>query len=263
MSPFTQLTNPPFNINQNHYTSIDRNLNPLLSFLDEFDRHFSHRHRFMTCFIPRFDLEEDQDRYYLYGELPGAKVEEVGVEVQDGNKLIIWGATRRDGLGRNEGREGEEEFVNVKKEEAGHENLEDGHNSQEQQTNGKGKEAAEEPNPPRQLHHPTGNITQGFQHGYVPAQTNPNAYQAPPTNNSNIRVLLSERLVGEFNRTFAFPSPIAEEGIQASMEDGVLKVIVPKRLPNEKEKGKRVPIFRGKGRKSQDGKREVVGGPDY
>jgi len=59
--------------------------------------------------------------------------------------------------------------------------------------------------------------------------------------------LLSERLGGDFRRTFAFPSAVREEGVQASMENGVLSLVVPKRqLEGTRERGRRIQVLRGK-----------------
>ena len=38
----------------------------------------------------------------------------------------------------------------------------------------------------------------------------------------------SERSVGEFARTFGFPTPIDQDKVKASLKDGVLHVVVPK-----------------------------------
>ncbi|KAK0666648.1 HSP20-like chaperone [Cercophora samala] len=46
--------------------------------------------------------------------------------------------------------------------------------------------------------------------------------------NATIRYLLKERFVGDFAREFAFPGPLQEFDIGASLENGVLKVVVPK-----------------------------------
>jgi len=62
---------------------------------------------------------------------------------------------------------------------------------------------------------------------------------------AGMKVLLSERLVGDFNRTFAFPTPIVEEGIRATMENGVLSLLIPKRVKSNREEGRRIPIVQG------------------
>jgi len=47
---------------------------------------------------------------------------------------------------------------------------------------------------------------------------------------------ISERNVGEFARTFSFPVPIDQEGVQASMKNGVLSVVVPKATKSQSRK---------------------------
>jgi hypothetical protein len=37
----------------------------------------------MYCFIAHFDLEEDDPCYYLYGEVSGAKVEDITIEAHN------------------------------------------------------------------------------------------------------------------------------------------------------------------------------------
>ncbi|KAL2430824.1 30 kDa heat shock protein [Exophiala dermatitidis] len=45
---------------------------------------------------------------------------------------------------------------------------------------------------------------------------------------------VSERQVGEFARSFAFPNPVDQDNVKASLKNGILSVIVPKL---EKSKG--------------------------
>ena len=52
-----------------------------------------------------------------------------------------------------------------------------------------------------------------------------------------------ERTYGSFERTFTLPSTVDSEKIQASFEDGVLTVILPK---VEKAKPREIPVLSGK-----------------
>jgi HSP20 family protein len=73
-------------------------------------------------------------------------------------------------------------------------------------------------------------------------------YMGPEVHNGTVignRVLLNERLAGDFHRTFAFPCPISDDAVKAMMENGVLKVVVPKREVGEVRRGRKVPIIRG------------------
>lgn len=43
-----------------------------------------------------------------------------------------------------------------------------------------------------------------------------------------LRYWASERSVGEFQRTFSFPSRVDQDGVKASLKNGILSVVVPK-----------------------------------
>ncbi|KAF8849407.1 HSP20-like chaperone [Acephala macrosclerotiorum] len=242
MSPFSQLRSLPGV--GGYGGGIDRDFSPILNYLDEFDRHFSSRHRFINCFIPRFDLEEDAHNYYLYGDLPGATIETISIEAHSNNTLAISGKTTRSGpplppqTDAPESTGETSDFVKVQVEDQGHKN-ETGPGSAAPPV---APEHAEKtgvkpyyPPPPTQGGHP--------QHERHRTYSNE---QSAPYNPSGHRVLLSERLVGDFHRTFAFPSPVVEEGVKASLENGVLSLVVPKKEGgSEKERGRRVPIVHG------------------
>jgi HSP20 family molecular chaperone IbpA len=255
MSPFSNLNLAAGGTGYGN--GIDKNFSPILNYLDEFDRHFSGHHRFINCFIPRFDLEEDPHNYYLYGDIAGATANDITVEAQDDHTLVIYGKTVRPGPPRGEGEElnakEDQEFVNVMVED--HERV---HHPDRKNSNpvlsGEGQETgtaslqsrptaiAETPSfpppPPTQqvhMHHQRHSTISEGQHLH-----------------SNHRVLLSERLVGDFHRTFAFPQPVVEEGVRASMENGILSLVVPKREKSEEPKrGRKVPIMHGNWWKGQ------------
>jgi len=226
MSPFTQ-----FNSNLGYGGGIDKNFSSILNYLDEIDRHFSHHHRFLNCFIPRFDLEEDAHSYFLYGDIPGARVEDINIEAHDNHTLAIEGHTHHVSSPLPQSSEakqyppehpehtpgeGEDPFVKV---------------------NVDNKERGDAQPKDNNAVIPT--------HPYHARSTSfiPPPHHPPPSEQR--RHLLSERLVGDFHRTFAFPSPVQEEGVQASMENGVLFVVVPKRESTEIKKGRKIPISSG------------------
>ncbi|UKZ63195.1 uncharacterized protein TrAtP1_004425 [Trichoderma atroviride] len=51
---------------------------------------------------------------------------------------------------------------------------------------------------------------------------------------------LTERSVGEFSRTFNFPTRVDQEGVTASFKDGILNVVVPKAAKHEP---RRIAVF--------------------
>jgi HSP20 family molecular chaperone IbpA len=48
---------------------------------------------------------------------------------------------------------------------------------------------------------------------------------------NNYKYWVSERSVGEFHRAFNFPSRVDQDGVKASLKNGVLSVLVPKAAP--------------------------------
>lgn len=75
----------------------------------------------------------------------------------------------------------------------------------------------------------------------TPTQTT----SSPQPQPSGRKVLLSERLKGDFHRTFTFRETIREEGIRATMENGVLEVVVPKAERGIGRVGRKVRVERG------------------
>jgi len=296
MSPFTQITDA-----LNPHVGIDRQFSPILNYIDEFDRHFSHRHRFLNCFIPRFDLEEDPQTYFLYGELPGADVDEITIEAgHDDHTLTVFGTTHRPGQApeHSDGTPNSQHaaYINVDASNAGHPRPSTSKAS-EASDNGSfikvdvsdaGKPTHKEYVPPTTPYtepvsaprpanlinvdasnagHPrpqtpssTKYINVDVSDAGKPAPSQRQEYgdrakeeaEEEPSyhererehehadvrhqqqeehhhNNNKRRVLLSERIVGDFHRTFTFPAPVEVDLVQARLENGVLRLLVPKK----------------------------------
>lgn len=240
MSPFTHLNNAYGTARG----GVDRNFSPVINFLDEFDRHFSHHHRFMNCYIPRFDLEEDAQFYYLYGEVPGARTEDINVEAHDDHTLVISGTTRHPGSIHSPAHE----YVKV--------DVPGIHNGEYFENDGAyaGKAAVGRYQDPYESTPSTTQPEASTAEISNPAPARPEERQhsqrrehsedRQPPHPLQRRTLLSERLVGDFSRTFAFPTPIDEGATRASVENGLLCLIVPKK-EQAKKMGRKIPILGG------------------
>jgi HSP20 family protein len=265
MSPFSNLNLAAGGTGYGH--GIDRDFSPILNYIDEFDRHFSSRHRFVNCFIPRFDLEEDPHNYYLYGDIPGANVNDITVEARDNHTLAIYGKTARPGPerrgnGEEPNAKEDQEFVNVTVEDHEHVQHPDRKTSVPV-TSSEGQESEAAPAPAQTAPAQTAPASEAVAPSFPPPPTQP-VHQhhqrhstVPAGQDSHLhpdhRVLLSERLVGDFHRTFAFPQPVVEEGVKASMDNGILSLVVPKRERGEEPKrGRNVPILHGNWWKGQE-----------
>jgi HSP20 family protein len=206
-------------------TGIYHDFSPVLHYIHDLDRYFSHDHRLTSSFVPRFDLEEDEMFYYLIGDIPGGRAEDITIEPNDDHTLIIHGVTGCFGfsleplIGRKS-QHNSNELVSVPDQKRKAAGIHSTYNNY--------KPPAPIPLPPQ------GHIRRGTT-SYIGDTDR-------PKERSKKKVLLSERLVGDFRRTFTFPAPIVEEKVQATIKNGVLRLKIPKREKSTVEKLRKIPV---------------------
>jgi len=140
-------------------------------------------------FQPKFDVKENKESYELHGELPGVEQKDIEISWQDGNTLSISGHVEH----RVERKKG---FVEGEEQKAKQPTVEDERDEEE-----KKKETA---------------VT----------TTGSKEVQKKPEDEG--RYWITERSVGEFHRSFSFPSPVDHDNVKATLKNGVLTVMVPK-----------------------------------
>lgn len=144
----------------------------------------------VRSFSPKFDVKENVNSYELHGELPGIEQDHVDIEFVDNNTLVIKGRTEREYKSSND--------ENDKGGKAAHKpTVED-------------EEADEKPS--------TEVAKSGKNEGAV------EKHKGQP----GFRYWVSERSVGEFQRTFNFPGKVDRDAVKASLKNGILTVVVPK-----------------------------------
>ncbi|KAI4260338.1 MAG: hypothetical protein LQ352_000311 [Teloschistes flavicans] len=178
---------------------------------------------------PRFDVKEVAAAYELHGELPGIKQEDINIEFVDANTLVIKGKTERASARSND--------VDVK-----------------------GKAVEDGASSPKTIAADNASETSSSYHkatvedDYVDAGAEQEASSAavptakPSASSDNQAVApttieeqpqhkywVSERSVGEFQRTFSFPGKVDQEAVKASLKNGILSVIVPKAAKQERK----------------------------
>lgn len=178
---------------------------PLFRLLDDFDNYSHgnggrHHRRHLKAFTPKFDVEETAQAYELHGELPGIEQKDVEIEFTDQQTLTVKGRTERS-------------FT-------------------------KGTPSAgfiEESDM-------SGMITEGGEHDAQKSQKdNSNTGSAVvKTDEGNKepahKYWVSERSVGEFSRSFTFPTPVDQDQVKASMKNGILSILLPKLKKAESRK---------------------------
>ncbi|KAI8935784.1 hypothetical protein NX059_007304 [Plenodomus lindquistii] len=174
---------------------------PIFRLFDEYDRqafrNIDRDFQSVRSFTPKFDVKETKDSYELHGELPGIEQKDINIEWTDNNTITISGRhehVREDGQ-RPQGFIENGNDAEQKKLESHQPRVED--------------EAAESKN--------TKVATQ-----------NQKTDVAQHKDGNQTRYWVSERSVGEFHRSFAFPARVDQDAVKASLKNGILSIVVPK-----------------------------------
>lgn len=200
----TMFTQPFFP----HFNNLGSDFAPLFRMLDSATADLSRQAR--HTFTPRFDVREEAAVYQLQGEVPGFNKQDISLEILDDRTLVIRGRT--ESTKTNETAEAAEAVSAV-------ENDKD--NASEKSTNSYQKPSAEE------------------EEEYVDAGAESEAAKTPASATAEVapvaekaaepsRYWLNERSVGEFERRFNFPGRIELNNVKASLENGILSVVIPK-----------------------------------
>lgn len=202
---------------------------PLFRLLDDYATHQVSRSGIPTSsttpirtFQPRFDVREVKDAYELHGELPGVDQSNIAIEFTDPQTLSIKGRSERhieSGTPPSATEpqpqqaaltsDASSETNNFHKATVEDDAAVSGALPDASETESIGTPTpAETPQPEKQQQ----------------VQQQPQQTQRP----SQSRYWVSERSIGEFSRTFNFPSRVDQESVKASLRNGILSVVVPK-----------------------------------
>jgi HSP20 family protein len=168
---------------------------------------------------PRFDVKETKEGYSLEGELPGVDQKDINIEFTDEHTLTIKGrherSTERGQRPANIATEGDEQTA-VAQDGAATPSSEASSKSSHQATV---EDDVEEP----------ANSSAGPEQSTA-AEAAPKqqevASQQPKK--ASEQFWYRERSVGEFTRSFSFPSRVDQEAVRASLKNGILSIVVPK-----------------------------------
>jgi len=176
---------------------------PLFRLLDDYDVHRTGRGSSQTstirAFRPKFDVHELKDSYELQGELPGVDQKEVNIEFVDPHTLIITGRVERTSTQGTP----PSDIIETGKQPAG-----------------RVTSATDQSTSPRKA-----NVENG---GSAKPSASAGRGQTESDEEPQYKYWISERSVGEFHRSFSFPSRVDQDAVKASLKDGILSVIVPK-----------------------------------
>ncbi len=184
----------------------DPSFTPLFRLLDEFDTYSRgaggnqeqtrKRRQHISTFNPKFDVRETDKAYELHGELPGVNRENMNIEFTDPQTLVISGHSERTYTA------GTPPAALVEGSQMSGAITEKG---EEHAAATKADAKEEEPKP-----HSGENAKAPFEKYWV-----------------------QERSIGEFARTFSFPARVDQDAVSASLDNGVLSLVVPKAKKHE------------------------------
>lgn len=185
---------------------LSREIRPWARLFDELDSIPQHHPFFrsqnlnLTSFTPNFDVKETKDSYVLDGEIPGVKDKSsLDLSFVDANTLVIKGRVERT--------------------------SESGNPSSDTTTVTEPTEKEATTN----YHAPSVEAEEG--------ETNTSSAVTKSQTSNEIekkedgdKYWVRERYVGEFQRAFSFPQSVDHDAVKASLKDGILSIVVPKKL---------------------------------
>ena len=193
----------------------DASFTPLFRLLDDFDSYSRQgqsngRRSALQSFQPKFDVREVDDAYELHGELPGLSKDNIRIEFTEPQTMLVRGKVERT--------------YTAGSPPAG----------QVEDTAMSG--AITEGDEPKISHHATVEDEQSESEATETtsdevAKAAETAAQQKPIDKA--KYWLTERNIGEFSRSFSFPSRVEQDAVSASMQDGILTVRVPKAKKHE------------------------------
>jgi HSP20 family molecular chaperone IbpA len=234
-------THQPNNINMSFFPrAFASEFAPIFHLLDDYAAHNVARSsgaaaQTLRSFQPKFDIKENKDSYELHGELPGVQRENLSIEFVDSQTLAVKGRTESH---REEGTR-PSRFIESATPAQG--TIEAGSNASTSNT------ASQSPkhSPKKAYVEDEDNFVQVDN-----AATTASSAAAPETSKAvekhtpqqqpqrsedkpTSRYWLSERSVGTFARSFQFPSRVDQDNVKASLENGILSIVVPKSVKPE------------------------------
>jgi HSP20 family protein len=195
---------------------------PLFRILNEYDQaaqQFTNSaSTHLRSFQPKFDVKELKDSYELHGELPGIEQKDVSIEWTDGTTLAIKGRTEKhvergtrpaaiEDAPKSSGAiqaapEGETSTPTSE------------HNFHKASVSEEGEDEA--------------STVAGDHNALTPATTNAGEVAKSHESEPEAKFWVSERSVGEFHRSFTFPTRVDHDAVKASLKNGILSIVVPK-----------------------------------
>lgn len=189
---------------------------PLFRLLDDFDSYSRGHHTRRSAipqWQPKFDVREVANAYELHGELPGVTKENVNIEFTEPQTLVIRGKTVRSYTAGTPPAAQLEDTTMSGAIAEGEETKNSHRATVEDEAESEARESGSEAD--------------------TPATTPKLEKKEPAKPADKAKYWLTERSIGEFSRSFNFPSRVDQDEVTAKFEDGILTIVVPKAKKHE------------------------------
>ena len=179
---------------------------PLFRLLDDYDHHRTGAGgsaSSIRAFQPKFDVREVKNAYELHGELPGIDQSDVAIEFTDAHTLVIKGRSEREST-----------------------------STSAEPVDSAGRITDAEHGASHAAPH---KATVEDESAVTTTESEPHTKVAQAQADKP-RYWVAERSVGEFHRSFSFPSRVDQDAVKASMKNGILSIVVPKSTAPQSKK---------------------------
>jgi HSP20 family protein len=165
---------------------------------------------------PRFDVKETKEGYSLEGELPGVDQKNINIEFVDEHTLTIKGRHER----HTQRGQQPEATETTEKPQA----VEDGATTP---ASSAASVRSHQATVEDEVEEPA-NASAATEQQQPVAEVSPAPETPQAPKKAEPQFWYRERSVGEFSRSFSFPSRVDQEAVRASLKNGILSIVVPK-----------------------------------
>ncbi|MBO0343587.1 Hsp20/alpha crystallin family protein [Muricauda lutimaris] len=207
------------------YSAPEPNFSGLFRLIDDFDKYSqqsgqpgARQGRHIPTFTPKFDVKETENAYELHGELPGIDRENVHLEFTEPQSLTVRGKVERSYSA------GEPPAGLLEESPAHSGAIESGDKGSPKPHPVTVEDAADD-----------GTVAKTNSRQNDKDQQQVQQHKQQPQKPA-AKYWVSERSIGEFSRTFSFPSRVDSDAVSASLNNGILTVTVPKAKKHESKR---------------------------
>lgn len=171
----------------------------------------------VRAFTPNFDVYETNEAFFLEGDLPGLTDKKaIEIEFSDDRTLMVRGQVKRSAITADEEKKDEKKQI-----------TENGESEASEKRRSLKPTVEDTDDEESDGYSVISSTSKGKE---VEKKDGEEKSEKPKKPENETKVWVSERTFGKFQRTFSFPTPVDLDTVEARLDNGVLKLKVPKRF---------------------------------